>query len=127
MPSGIKDTVERINGKKTVVQRLNKAIFDGSSDENWYYETSFQRFNSTDIKDSIYKNGRTPVYIKGYIYSEKSGDNFDTLTFLSGAYNGNKLYIYNYAYTTVADFRAYLAKNPLEVYYELKTPIQIQI
>lgn len=33
------------------------------------------------------------------------------------------MYVYNYAYTTVNAFKAYLAENPLEVYYELAEPV----
>lgn len=121
--SGIKNEIYSENGKWYHKRNIGKTIFDGSSDEEWNYEEAFKRFNSPDINDCIYKNGRTPVCIKGYTYSDKSGDNFDTLAFLSGAYNGCKLYIYNYAYTSVKDFRAYLAKNPLEVYYELAEPV----
>ena len=121
--SNIKNEIYSENGKWYHKRNIGKVIFDGSSDENWYYEATFKRFNSPDINDCIYKNGRTPVYIKGYTYSDKSGVNFDTLAFLSGAYNGCKLYIYNYAYTSVKNFRAYLAENPLEVYYELAEPV----
>lgn len=121
--SDIKNEIYSENGKWYHKRNIGKAIFDGSSDEEWNYEEAFKRFNSPDINDCIYKNGRTPVCIKGYTYSDKSGDNFDTLAFLSGAYNGCKLYIYNYAYISVKDFKAYLAKNPLEVYYELAEPV----
>ena len=121
--SDIKNEIYSENGKWYHKRNIGKAIFDGSSDETWYYDAIFKRFNSSDIKDCIYKKERVPVYIKGYAYSNTSGDNFDALAFLSGANKEDKLYIYNYAYTSVKDFRAYLAENPLEVYYELAEPI----
>lgn len=123
LPSGIKDTVERINGRKTVVQRLNKVIFDGSSDEKWWYDNSLIRFSTSDIKDANYLKQRTAVYIEGYDFNSMSGFKADKSAFLSGS----SLFIYNYEYTSVEDFRAYLAENQLEVYYELKTPIQTKI
>lgn len=122
--SNIKNEIYLENGKWYHKRNIGKVIFDGSSDENWFYEngTHTKRFITSDIKDAKYEKTRTPVCIEGYTF--KTVVDADMLAFLSGvAARGNTLYIYNYAYTSVKDFRAYLAKNPLEVYYELAEPV----
>lgn len=69
LPNGIRDTVEKIDGKKTVVQRLGKIIFDGSDDEVWSYKdmNNLDRFRcgNITIKAKMY-SGRTLAYAEGY-------------------------------------------------------------
>ena len=127
LPNGIKDTVEKIDGKKTVVQRLGKVVFDGSSDENWLYEKNIDRFvcRSLRIEAKIY-NKRFPVYADGYHFIE-TGINEDKGIFLFLENSSILLFIYNYAYKSLTTFKAYLAQTPLEVYYELENPIYTQI
>jgi hypothetical protein len=121
--SGIKNEIYSENGKWYHKRNIGKVIFDGSSDENWNYynKDSIQRFDIKMPNEAKMYNVRTPVYTEGYQF--EASKNEDKIIFISGVETVNKLYIYNYAYTSVEDFRAYLAKNPLEVYYELAEPV----
>lgn len=121
--SGIKNEIYLENGKWYHKKNIGKVVFDGSSDENWNYynKGSIQRFNILMSNDAKMYSTRKPVYAVGYQFNASKND--DKIIFISGVETVNKLYIYNYAYTSVEDFRVYLAENPLEVYYELAEPI----
>ena len=123
-PSNIRNEIYLENGKWYHKRNIGKVIFDGSSDEKWshYKEGSWARFDIKMPNDAKMYSTRKPVYAVGYQFD--ASKNEDKIIFISGVVDSvNKLYIYNYAYTTVADFRAYLAENPLEVYYELAEPV----
>ena len=127
LPNGIRDTVEKINGKKTVVQRLGKIVIDGSDDEVWQRDGNSNRFicRGITVEAKMY-SGRTMVYAEGYHY--KKSINEDKLIFLF--LNSSKLidlYVYNYEYKSLVSFKAYLSETPLEVYYELENLIYTQI
>lgn len=122
-PSNIRNEIYLENGKWYHKRNIGKVIFDGSSDEKWsHYKGSWARFDIKMPNDAKMYSTRKPVYAVGYQFD--ASKNEDKIIFISGVVDSvNKLYIYNYAYTTVADFRAYLAENPLEVYYELAEPV----
>lgn len=121
--SGIKNEIYSENGKWYHKRNIGKVIFDGSSDEIWNYynKDSIQRFDIKMPNEAKMYNVRTPVYAVGYRF--EASKNEDKIIFISGVETVNKLYIYNYAYTSIEDFRAYLTENPLEVYYELTEPV----
>ena len=121
--SNIKNEIYLENGKWYHKKNIGKVIFDGSSDENWKYynEGGIQRFNIIMPNEAKMYDVRTPVYAVDYRF--EASKNEDKIIFISGVETANKLYIYNYAYTSIEDFRAYLAENPLEVYYELAEPV----
>ena len=121
--SNIKNEIYLENGKWYHKRNIGKVIFDGSSDEKWNYynKDSLQRFDIKMPNEAKMYNVRTPVYTEGYQF--EASKNEDKIIFISGVEGFNKLYIYNYAYTSVEDFRVYLTKNPLEVYYELAEPV----
>lgn len=122
-PSNIRNEIYSENGKWYHKRNIGKAIFDGSSDENWNYynKGGIQRFDIKMSNDAKMYSTRKPVYAVGYQFD--ASKNEDKTIFISGVETVNKLYIYNHAYTSVEDFRSYLAKNPLEVYYELAEPV----
>lgn len=122
-PSNIRNEIYSENGKWYHKRNIGKVIFDGSSDENWHYynKEGIQRFDVKMSNDAKMYSKRKPVYAVGYQFD--ASKNEDKTIFISGVEKVNKLYIYNHAYTSVKDFRAYLAKNPLEVYYELAEPV----
>ena len=127
LSNGVKDTVEKIDGKKTVVQRLGKVVLDGSSDEVWEYrDNNIDRFlcHNIKIKAKLY-NERFPAYAEGYHFI--SGQTHEDKGIFLFPKNPVVLAIYNYTYKTLDNFKAYLAQTPLEVYYELENPIYTQI
>ena len=123
--SGIKNEIYSENGKWYHKRNIGKVVFDGSDDEVWEYKdtNNLDRFvcREIQIKAKLYDR-RFPAYSEGYHY--KSGQiHEDKLLFLFNNSKLIELYVYNYAYTTVNAFKAYLAENPLEVYYELAEPV----
>ena len=117
LPNGVADTIE---GNK-LVQRVGRVTFDGTKEINLYNASTYARFSiNMPINAKAYSK-RTAVYAKGYYF--EAARNKDKVIFSSAVEGVNKLYIYNYDYKTVNDFKAYLTENPLEVYYELATQI----
>lgn len=117
LPNGVCDTIE---GNK-LVQRVGKVTFDGTKEINLYNASTYARFSiNMPINAKAYSK-RTAVYAKGYYFDAIMNE--DRVIFSSAVEGANRLYIYNYDYKTVNDFKAYLTENPLEVYYELATPI----
>lgn len=117
LPNGTCDTIE---GNK-LVQRVGKVTFDGTKEINLYNASTYARFSiNMPINAKAYSK-RTAVYAKGYYF--EAARNKDKVIFSSAVEGVNKLYIYNYDYKTVNDFKAYLTENPLEVYYELAEPV----
>lgn len=121
LPNGVCDTIE---GNK-LVQRVEKVTFDGTKKINLYNASTYARFSiNMPINAKAYSK-RTAVYAKGYYFDAIM--NKDRVIFSSAVEGANRLYIYNYDYKTVNDFKAYLTENPLEVYYELATPTETEI
>ena len=120
--SGIKNEIYLENRKWYHKRNIGKVVFDGSDDEEWQYyaRDDWFRFH-TKLPSAKMYDIRTPVYAEGYYFS--STENKDKMIFLSGVEGVSKVYVYNYDYTSVDDFKAYLAENPLEVYYELAEPV----
>jgi len=117
LPNGICDTIE---GNK-LVQRVEKVTFDGTEEINLYNASTYARFSiNMPINAKAYSK-RTAVYAEGYYFDAIMNE--DRVIFSSAVEGANRLYIYNYDYKTVNDFKAYLTENPLEVYYELSEPI----
>lgn len=117
LPNGVCDTIE----ENKLVQRVGKVTFDGTKEINLYNASTYARFSiNMPINAKAYSK-RTAVYAKGYYFDAIM--NGDRVIFSSAVEGANRLYIYNYDYKTVNDFKAYLTENPLEVYYELAEPV----
>lgn len=117
LPNGVADTIE---GNK-LVQRIGKVTLDGTEEMGFYNASNYIRFTIKMPTEAKAYNKRTAVYAKGYHFEDVKNE--DKVIFSSAVEGANRLYIYNYDYKTVNDFKAHLTENPLEVYYELATPI----
>lgn len=117
LPNGVADTIE---GNK-LIQRIGKVTLDGTEEIGFYNASTYTRFTIKMPTDAKAYNKRTAVYAKGYHFEDVKNE--DKVIFSSAVEGANRLYIYNYDYKTVDAFKAYLAENPLEVYYELATPV----
>ena len=117
LPNGVADTIE---GNK-LVQRVGRVVLDGTEEMGFYNASNYIRFTIKMPTEAKAYNKRTAVYAKGYHF--EATKNEDRVIFSSAVEGANRLYIYNYDYKTVDTFKAYLAENPLEVYYELATPV----
>lgn len=120
-PSNIKNEIYLENGKWYHKRNIGKVVFDGSDDEQWKKDIN-NRFKCVlSIKAKLY-NGRFPAYAEGYHFKQEQVHE-DKLLFLFNYLKSIELYVYNYAYKSANAFKAYLAENPLEVYYELAEPV----
>ena len=119
--SGIKNEIYSENGKWYHKRNIGKVVFDGSDDEQWNNDINNRFKCNVSIKAKLYDK-RFPVYAEGYHFKSEQVHE-DKLLFLFNNSKLIELYVYNYAYTTVNAFKAYLAENPLEVYYELAEPV----
>ena len=117
LQNNVCDTIE---GNK-LVQRVGKVVLDGTEEIGFYNASTYTRFTIKMPTDAKAYNKRTAVYAKGYHFEDVKNE--DKVIFSSAVEGANRLYIYNYDYKTVDAFKAYLAENPLEVYYELATPV----
>lgn len=117
LPNGVADTIE---GNK-LIQRIGKVTLDGTEEIGFYNASTYTRFTIKMPTDAKAYNKRTAVYAKGYHFEDVKNE--DKVIFSSAVEGANRLYIYNYDYKTVNDFKAHLTENPLEVYYELAEPV----
>lgn len=95
--------------------------FDGSIDENWTWESSGSRANIL-LNNAITGESARKECLSNEGYF--SGANKVGVVFIWGA--TGLLYYYPPA-TSLADFKTWLASNPLQVCYELATPITINL
>ena len=128
------EVVKYADGSGKRIQRIGKAVFDGSSDEGW-------KNASTNVTDKVRK------YISGLSeVIKKPSSNYDIFNGISNTFkavpasgtdstyhcnigvsfgiDGNLL-VYSDSYNTsdVSLWTAYLAENPMTLYYELAEPI----
>ena len=108
----------------TVTRTHDSIIFDGSEDENWTSANTGNIFRyGIIISDAKYpETGRMEVLSNEGLYSS-SGNSVGNI-FIANYNNKARLYfIPPQTITTVADFKTWLASNPLQVKYELAEPV----
>lgn len=96
--------------------RMVAVVFDGSSDEEWFYTPETPNFAIPPKIPSIQATSATDVYSDRYIgvpRTQLAGDMVITTS-------ASNIIIMDRRYTNVSDFKAYLSKNPLIVWY---TPV----
>lgn len=122
------DEIDFKRGK--YVQRVWKGVFDGSSDEEWSYNTNAKRANI------ILKNGNLGTYDKRDIASMCSSLLWNRSVYIdNGEENGylinnNTFFVRvvgSIVLNTELDFRAWIASNPVTFQYVLATPIETDL
>ena len=133
LPNGVKDTVEKIDGKKTVVQRVGKCVLDGTQ--------TYTLINMNQTKT-------TRVYvILDNAKTSKGNNNLICNWFIREGDHGDYEYIAiiphypddpeNAVFISVLNskletpdlngMKKYFTENPLPFYYELENPVYTQI
>lgn len=113
---GVVDELKGVNSGYKVERKFSTVIYDGSDDEGWSSMTTYaDRFYIPASKLPNLKP-RTVVICSHYTYSA----NLATVDY--GIYLGNDLNIKNKDITTLADFKARLAENPITVVCEVDSP-----
>ena len=112
-----------------ITQRIGKIVLDGS-ESGWEYTEAYNYFRCPTF--NFY--GEVPLQNKnqkcthfevvtdwGSGFRDKTNKN----AIFSLADTGYKICVRNTSYLTVDEFVTWLSENPVEVYYELATPVEI--
>ena len=116
--------------RRKYVQCVQKVVFDGSEDENFIYQQSYNTFHITfygvGIKNRVCICDRFP---------SKQGINPQDVGYLCCGFNPIDIYSNSFYFkaveeidfTLVSDFKEWLSNNPTTVIYQLVTPIEIDL
>ena len=129
------DSVTLKNGKLEVYRENKKVVFDGSDDEGWYPSTKATSgyMYGVRILDAKYaQNDANPNNVQGYCshfimvksYNEAAskGSGYCGFgTYTSGNITTTSLGLVT-NFTTTAEWKTYLAENPITVVYRLAEP-----
>lgn len=111
------EIVKNVDGSGNHIQRIGKAVFDGSEDEAWNTNV-VDNINRFFIKVSDAKNesARNFVVCSHGIFTT---EHFSGASFISSQH----FYLYNGLCASVEEFKTWLSTNNVTVCYELATPI----
>ena len=118
LPNGVCDTYE--NG--VITRRIGKVVFDGSDMSGWEYNATLT--NTYQFSINLNANGTNGA--NGISNRFEFIDNHNDIEHIKIASNG---YIYLHIKKdrlngrTIDDLKTWLYSNPIDVYYELSTPI----
>jgi len=128
LPDGTKDEYDAVTG--IVTKRVGKAVFDGSVDEVWKNESAPTRAG-VPCYVFLINNSGIPVQTALTAISDRFPVQTDAVP---ATLKPNGVYALYLAIEqsrltagTVAALRAWLADNPVTVYYKLATPYTIQL
>lgn len=118
-------TLDVINGTMTVDRAMR--TFDGS--ESWSFIAFGNNYLAyTSISDI---DTATPdTQIANLVCNQFKAISYSTgasRTGISGRYQISQINVFQNIFTTVSDWKTYLAENPLQVCYELATPIELTL
>lgn len=115
------EVVKYADGSGKRIQRIGKAVFDGSDDEGWYKDGK-SRWISSSVK-TLAKGGSTNALCSSY-QIKTAGQTFEQNMGISIDAGSNIcLYDSNHAESDVTTWKENLAENNVILYYELATPI----
>lgn len=112
-------TLDVVSGQLTVTHQLGE--YDGSSDENW--TGSNTRFAIIPDGGVNTGSGRMEVLSNEFLYSS-SATTVGTIFLNKG---DGRVYVYPPVYDSLANFKTWLAANPVQIYYPLATPLTYQL
>ena len=129
LPNGTKDELVVENGRAKIIKRIGKVVLDGS--ETWYMDkelTNTVRFYTSEILTNKAKNAQ-PI-LSNYFITATSVNNINNddnesayvLNTTQPAIRINKSIA-----NTLTSFKTWLSTHNVEVYYDLETPIDIEI
>ena len=127
LPDGTRDGL-RVGERKVLGKRVGSAVFDGSSDENWHVESLGVTGSNFYIAVSDAARGTYGDRIM-LTLCQACTRNFAQKDrgFISDSGNLNLTVGGTLGISTVADFRTWLATNPVTAIYPLATPQEIDL
>jgi len=109
---------------KKSIQRVGKVVFDGSADEGWNYNSTYNYFETSLISGAVNANTNSNNVISDkYVWGNISNNNSETGFTLIWA----KVRVRMATMPTLEDFKTDLSNNPMTVYYQLATPVETDI
>ena len=142
LPNGIKDTIEKVNGKWKIVRRCVEATLDGS-ETSWNRNTDFNGTevlffyintkHSTSLPEGATKSNGNTVHIQCdsfpcYALKDRvnnKNNNIEAIIYSDSTNPLIQFHINKSKLTSedVTGFKQWLSQNPTKVIYELATPI----
>lgn len=126
LPDGTKDTFDAVTGVLT--KRVGKVVFDGSADEFWNgFDSSGVTGIDVNFSEII---GMSPLsWGSGRCSNLTVGTGVKANNVIRLGASDAKVYVYmtTGTFATADAWRAWLAANPVTVYYKLATPMTVQL
>ena len=128
-PDGTRDTFERVDGVWNVLSNIESVIFDGDETiSKSEYGTNTYNMN---ISNKIIENPNSIITISNYFtgvnYNDRTINNTNIMYSNQSAGTYNRIIVRNTNFTTLEEFKTWLASNPTEVVYPLLEPIYTPI
>ena len=99
---------------------VGKVVLDGSDDENILYQDTYNRFSLYKFANYNIEN-RDKSICNYYRYGTgKSG-------YFAFSSDGNYIFMYDYRYNNVLDYKNWLSSNNVELYYVLAEPYTLDL
>lgn len=124
LPNGVIDTIEKAVDTR-YKNRIGKVVFDGSADEGWAYESTNKRYRTSPIPNAVKSDKTHSLAICSHFELLAAGETANAKTGFTIVETG-VLYLYKNG-ESLADFKTWLAANPITVWYELATPTETVI
>ena len=114
----VEDVIDYEKGK--ILRRIGKAVFDGSSDENWTmtYGTGLFDNQSAGLNFTT-NNALCSHFIFNKVTTGMNAGLKDGEFAFQPQYDNRPIFFKNLAFTNVTDWRNWLTNNPITVWYEL--------
>lgn len=119
------DTIEyEEDGSGFYEQRVGKIVLDASSDESWTVVNQSGNLYIANIKVNDFKwvSDSTINYMCSHFGAISVNERYKDGTLIVN--NASALMFTGSFFTTLAEWKAWLASNPITVYYELAEPIE---
>jgi hypothetical protein len=123
LSDGTKDYVDFNRGK--VVRNVGRIITDGSSDENWIVDGTMGTVRYFCLSSLGSNLPVANLLSNRFKYNVKSYQ--EEITFSGGKYIEVGVLVSRLAADDLASFKLWLAANPVEILYKLKTPVEQDI
>ena len=120
-------TLDVTSGVLTVDRAF--ATYDGSSDENWMFTTygrTFRAYIAVSDIDTTTSDSSIADIVSNQ-FSAISYERGQANAGISARFNIAQINVFQNEYTTLEEWKNYLASNPLQVVYELATPQTYQL
>ena len=119
------EVVKYADGSGKRIQRIGKAVFDGSADEGWYIDGRGRwiTFSLSEEGVNIENINKSANALCTSYQIKPPAQTYEQI--MGVAVNNKTVIVYdsNHSGSDKASWTAYLAENPMILYYELATPI----